>query len=1132
MEFNFKKRQRIPASCSVCRKRKSKCDRVKPVCGSCKKKSIAHLCYYESENVEISPGSTGTLGHPQVSGPMKSNSPGDLHQQGQHPAHGVQSTYHFGSIGKQEVSNEGYIPGPSFGASGNAPNVPDRMYHPGTSVHQHNIRNPQGQHQMHHISQQQPHPLPQTHLSFHPNLSHPILTGPQQPPPPPPQQLHEKFPRNGYVSNYNPSPQNNFSNGTHPINIPNNENNTGNPEIFQPIDPHENLSNKENTKNLVTVSIGPNSKLQVNISDTIDVFSNASFSFLVEGSTWQQQGPLSYIGLTKSDPFLKFIRNYAISLFKSGDMSQFIKNKSFKRRKKSHNSADSTPTNPKNTDNNGKSNPKFETPASINSELSTDNLSAKTSDKGEDPISETHRKLRTALHHSFNHDVDTGVKRVEGEGEVDEEGEEEDDEEEEESDVVVEDGLIVSKIKVTDVNASDTDNNLKAYKALNILPGLKSLYQGNKGKHGYYDLVGKAIINTLPRKKNVFTLFCRFFKYVYPFVPILDENHFLMEINHILPEKFPKLSEDRYTTPEIKNNNDLVIFGLLLLVIRLGYMSLLHNNETHNGVNNDEKKMIEDMEKISAQEYINIVNLCIPEEQTSQKSSFKLIQSLTLLHFYRLVTPDDCHGLGGTDSQILFGTIIKHAFAIGLNRDPTKYMAHQNISNKPHLAKVWRSLWYYLVSVDASAAIHSGIVLNMQNLEVSDVQYPEYDSKTGKLSDTFRNSQAITDSYRSLCNLISNVKNKPKVVDVLAETNKMEMLFYNIFGKDFFKDCICQTAKPLLDVESPMENNMLSVQHEESFLKVMLYINFIQLRTNLSCMYYKIGIFYENAYSASQTSSMSAGIELFKIYIKSVIQLNYIMSYVVDNSVDIFGRNYDYILTAVNERCMIKTHAFLSSFFIRLLHHKKVLTEQKAKEHGNPNGITYLKLEVIEVLCKRVLLEAELYVGNFRKLSRKYINSYKLYVMTFFVLKQCMENPDVLFERSLKYSQFYHDGTNMIEFFTVADLQHLGKLCEEYKMAKNEQEKRKEASLSPDYARTYPTPMNAMGSSKNVNSDISDELSQTNSQNVPSSVGAMDFDPSLLNTMNSFAGLDNQHMQSEDLMRLFETYADSDQFDF
>lgn len=51
-DSRYSKRFRVPVSCSVCRKRKSRCDRAKPVCGSCKKKSIAHLCSYDDDSPE------------------------------------------------------------------------------------------------------------------------------------------------------------------------------------------------------------------------------------------------------------------------------------------------------------------------------------------------------------------------------------------------------------------------------------------------------------------------------------------------------------------------------------------------------------------------------------------------------------------------------------------------------------------------------------------------------------------------------------------------------------------------------------------------------------------------------------------------------------------------------------------------------------------------------------------------------------------------------------------------------------------------------------------------------------------------------------------------------------------------
>lgn len=201
-----------------------------------------------------------------------------------------------------------------------------------------------------------------------------------------------------------------------------------------------------------------------------------------------------------------------------------------------------------------------------------------------------------------------------------------------------------------------------------------------------------------------------------------------------------------------------------------------------------------------------------------------------------------------------------------------------------------------------------------------------------------------------------------------------------------------------------------------------------------------IAVHYENQYNESKTPSMRAGIELFKIYIKSVVQLVYIMSYVLDHLVELFGKNYDYILTSINERCMIKTHSFLTSFFIRLLHHIKDLTLKReiARQKGENIDSLNMRLVVSHNLFLIVLIESELFVGNFRKLSKRYINSYRLYVMLYLVLRQCMSNPDFFFEQSMK-QKLHHEGTNMLAFFTLNELEQVSRMCEEFRSAKEEQ---------------------------------------------------------------------------------------------
>ena len=69
--------------------------------------------------------------------------------------------------------------------------------------------------------------------------------------------------------------------------------------------PQESESFSSNS--LVSIPLGANSSLQINALDTMDVFTNAVFSLHSTGNEWQQLGTLSYLGLTKSDPFITIL---------------------------------------------------------------------------------------------------------------------------------------------------------------------------------------------------------------------------------------------------------------------------------------------------------------------------------------------------------------------------------------------------------------------------------------------------------------------------------------------------------------------------------------------------------------------------------------------------------------------------------------------------------------------------------------------------------------------------------------------------------------------------------------------------------------------------------------------------------
>lgn len=87
-------------------------------------------------------------------------------------------------------------------------------------------------------------------------------------------------------------------------------------------------------KTFVYVSIG-SCVLNIDSDDAIAFFTEASSSLVVEGHYWQQQGPLLYFGLTKTDPFIKLVRNFTTDLFRSEKFSKYV------RRKRKHSRAGS-----------------------------------------------------------------------------------------------------------------------------------------------------------------------------------------------------------------------------------------------------------------------------------------------------------------------------------------------------------------------------------------------------------------------------------------------------------------------------------------------------------------------------------------------------------------------------------------------------------------------------------------------------------------------------------------------------------------------------------------------------------------------------------------------------------------------
>ncbi|KAK7677777.1 hypothetical protein QCA50_019209 [Cerrena zonata] len=255
---------------------------------------------------------------------------------------------------------------------------------------------------------------------------------------------------------------------------------------------HSQSSNTE----LVDVSIGPNSWLKLDPNDVMENYSRANASLSVEGPLWQTHGAISYIGITKNDRYITLLRAYFVRLLQSGEMSQFIMDESIKYQNRE-----------------SKASKKQESEEIPNQHNGNNNDHT----KGESNESSKHL-----------FDPKDVVQKQKAKRHQDE--------------VTAEDALLITKITAqNELSDSESKIDLGLPK---IIPGLSSLYSDSSSRDDYYSIVEQCILAILPSQKVTFMLFCRFFKYVSPFCPVVDEHSLLLEMNSIFTEDFPVLRKN------------------------------------------------------------------------------------------------------------------------------------------------------------------------------------------------------------------------------------------------------------------------------------------------------------------------------------------------------------------------------------------------------------------------------------------------------------------------------------------------------------------------------------------------------------------------------------------------------------
>lgn len=303
-----------------------------------------------------------------------------------------------------------------------------------------------------------------------------------------------------------------------------------------------------------------------------------------------------------------------------------------------------------------------------------------------------------------------------------------------------------------------------------------------------FQLIDKIKV-VLPKKRVIWKLIHRFFTWVYPYCPFLDEEYFRRDVAALIgPESY---ADEPVSKINIDKKLDLATMGILLIVLRYSYLSLFSNNTE---LNEQTLKSDDPNPKIQAMKYlmlnpininaIDVAELCLEQFKLLRRTSFTVLQLALYIRLYHTYAPEDGDGADGGDSQVLNSVLLQMAYSLGLNREPDENCPDLKINS------LSRKIWQYLMISDLHLGYTFGNPLSTDEM-YSDVKVPFYTPGGENLIDKVRDREITErfglfsswhDDMRLLLKLTLSVKGRTSVPELCAQMSKCEVNWQHTSG--------------------------------------------------------------------------------------------------------------------------------------------------------------------------------------------------------------------------------------------------------------------------------------------------------------------------------------------------------------
>lgn len=328
----------------------------------------------------------------------------------------------------------------------------------------------------------------------------------------------------------------------------------------------------------------------------------------------------------------------------------------------------------------------------------------------------------------------------------------------------------------------------------------------------------QKVESILPHREITWFLINIFFRYLYIYLPFLDERSFTAEILRIIGSKELR---DQTITLSITRYDDNAFVGILLVLLRMTYLLLNLKND-------------------GSQDPVFKIDSTIIEIATSSLNEYKVTDNVTLtklqcglyLKLYQRIAPEFGEGIQGEKNGIRTSMLVQMAYSLGLNK------VAKNIGRREIILR--QKIWHMLVIYDMVDAYTIGtpMISNKLFCEPQPIYEGEVDNSSSNsvvLEDEkitllrFSSQQDLYAPLNKILVLVWNVAQGTKISVFLKAVNKLEGIAAGKYG--FFLSYLTSVQQ-----DSSVKNECIK-SHKA---KVLLFIKILLLS-----LYLHLVIFYE-----------------------------------------------------------------------------------------------------------------------------------------------------------------------------------------------------------------------------------------------------------------------------------------------